>query len=78
MMHRRDFIRAATAAALIGSIGQRFGLAATPQTGPGGIPRRVLGHTGESVSLMGVGGFHLDQGGISEAEAIKGRPHRPR
>jgi len=71
MMHRRDFIRAATAAAFIGAISNRLGLAYAPQSGPGGIPRRVLGHTGERVSMMGIGGFHLHQGGISESEAIK-------
>jgi predicted aldo/keto reductase-like oxidoreductase len=71
MMHRREFIRTATAAALIGSMAERFGFGAAPQTGPGGIPRRVLGRTGEHVSMLGIGGFHLDQGGISEPEATQ-------
>ena len=71
MIHRRDFIRAATAATLIGALGERLIRASAPQSGPGGIPRRKLGHTNESVSMMGIGGFHLDQGGISESEAIK-------
>lgn len=33
-----------------------------------GFPRRTLGHTGEQVSILGVGGFHL--GMPSEQEAI--------
>jgi predicted aldo/keto reductase-like oxidoreductase len=35
------------------------------------IPYRTLGHTGERVSCIGMGGFHLGRPGISEGEAIK-------
>ncbi len=34
-----------------------------------GFPRRTLGHTGEQVSILGVGGYHL--GRPSEQEAIR-------
>jgi predicted aldo/keto reductase-like oxidoreductase len=67
-MHRRDFIRAATAAALVASLGERFGTAAPTTNGE--IPLRTLGRTGERVSMLGIGGYHLDQGGISETDAI--------
>ena len=40
----------------------------SPATGPG-FPRRPLGHTGEQVSILGIGGFHL--GLTSEQEAIR-------
>ena len=36
-----------------------------------GIPYRTLGHTGEKVSCIGMGGYHLGKPGISEKEAIK-------
>lgn len=36
-----------------------------------GIPYRTLGHTGEKVSCIGMGGFHLGKKEISERDAIK-------
>ncbi|MCC7009965.1 MAG: aldo/keto reductase [Acidobacteria bacterium] len=35
------------------------------------IPHRILGHTGESVSAIGVGGWHLGLKDVSEALAIR-------
>lgn len=35
------------------------------------IPQRPLGTTGESVSLVGLGGFHLGRPRVTEAEAIR-------
>jgi uncharacterized protein len=35
------------------------------------IPYRTLGHTGEKVSCIGMGGYHLGKPTLSEAEAIK-------
>jgi aryl-alcohol dehydrogenase-like predicted oxidoreductase len=35
------------------------------------IPYRTLGHTGEKVSCIGMGGYHLGKPGLSEADAIK-------
>ena len=37
----------------------------------GEIPRRVLGHTGEQVSVIGVGGWHLGIRQLDEALAIR-------
>jgi uncharacterized protein len=37
----------------------------------GEIPRRPLGRTGEKVSAIGLGGFHLGKPELSEAEAIR-------
>ena len=35
------------------------------------IPYRTLGHTGEKVSCIGMGGFHLGKPHLSESDAIK-------
>ena len=37
----------------------------------GSIPYRVLGSTGEKVSCIGLGGYHLGQSHLEEADAIK-------
>src|SRR3954463_9601495 len=36
-----------------------------------GIPYRTLGRTGESVSIVGIGGFHLGMPGLEADESIK-------
>ena len=36
-----------------------------------GVPYRLLGHTGEKVSCIGMGGFHLGKSNLSESEAIQ-------
>ena len=66
-MHRREFIRSTAAAAFIMSLGQKLTLANTP----GQIPYRVLGHTGEKVSLLGIGGYHIGQPFVSESTALQ-------
>ncbi len=35
------------------------------------IPYRTLGHTGEKVSCIGMGGYHLGKSEVTEADAIK-------
>ncbi len=42
---------------------------ATP--GQSEIPYRTLGHTGEKVSCIGMGGYHLGKKEVAEADAIK-------
>src|SRR6202051_897319 len=66
-MHRRDFVKSAAAAAFIVSLGQKVTFA----TRPGQIPYRVLGHTGEKVSLLGIGGYHIGQPFVSESTAVQ-------
>src|SRR5690242_15731443 len=41
------------------------------EAGNSGIPYRTLGHTGEKVSCIGMGGFHLGKSDLSEGDAIK-------
>jgi aryl-alcohol dehydrogenase-like predicted oxidoreductase len=71
-MTRREFLElslAATLAPLVGCGGDSGGDPANG-TATGGIPRRRLGRTGEAVSLVGLGGYHM---GVqaSEAESIR-------
>jgi predicted aldo/keto reductase-like oxidoreductase len=65
-MHRRDFIRASAAAVLAATMGETAAFAGES----GGMAYRRLGNTGEIVSLLGLGGAHLNMGGISELEAV--------
>jgi aryl-alcohol dehydrogenase-like predicted oxidoreductase len=60
---RRRFIQASMAGAGAMLAGQRVFAALTPlemtQTGPDSIPRKPLGKTGEHVSILGLGGYHI-------------------
>jgi predicted aldo/keto reductase-like oxidoreductase len=63
---RRDFVKLTVAAGVAAAAGPRLWGAETP----GEVPRRKLGRTGEMVSAIGLGGYHLAEK-ISEDEAIK-------
>ena len=65
-MNRKEFIRTAAAAAFVARLTERFAFAAPP----GGMPYRPLGHTGEKVSLLGIGGYHIGKRGVPESTAI--------
>jgi len=65
---RRQFIELSAATAMLAGAGVGGGglgwaaqakAAKTMETGPGGMPYRTLGRTGEKVSLVGIGGAHL-------------------
>jgi predicted aldo/keto reductase-like oxidoreductase len=63
---RREFMQNASAVALLA---QQV-IAQTASSSATGMPTRVLGRTGERVSIVGVGGWHI--GAVKdEAEAIK-------
>jgi len=66
---RRDFLTTAVAGSLaFSALGSRL-LAATRRE-PGGIPTRPLGRTGERVSILALGGWHI--GAVKDpAEAIR-------
>jgi predicted aldo/keto reductase-like oxidoreductase len=66
-MHRRDFIRAASAAAFFTSLGKRLTFAAAP----GDIPYRILGHTTAKVSIVGIGGAHIGESYVPEPLGIQ-------
>lgn len=58
---RRDFIQLITAAGLVASVEQWSGAAETRD-----VPYRVLGHTGEKVSIIGIGGYHQGMPGTQQ------------
>lgn len=69
-MERRTFLTAAALAVAAGATAQAQQFPASPGfIEEGGMKYRLLGSTGQRVSLLGVGGFHL--GKPSEAEAIR-------
>jgi predicted aldo/keto reductase-like oxidoreductase len=63
---RRDFLKSAVAAAVVSRIAPN----AIAADSASDLPYRTLGHTGEKVSVVGVGGYHI---GVqdSEAESIR-------
>ncbi len=69
-IHRRDFLKAA---------GSTAGAAATSRLARAGgyaadmhaVPQRTLGRTGERVSCIGLGGFHIGKASIPEPDSIQ-------
>jgi uncharacterized protein len=53
-MDRRRFLQTAAATTLMASLNKKIAHAA-----PTDIPRRTLGHTGEKISMVGIGGYHI-------------------
>jgi aryl-alcohol dehydrogenase-like predicted oxidoreductase len=66
---RREFLATATAALAVGALAERV-LAQQSSASATGLPTRVLGRTGQRVSIVCLGGWHL--GSIKDdAEAIR-------
>ncbi|MDE3150447.1 MAG: aldo/keto reductase [Acidobacteriota bacterium] len=73
-MDRRDFLKTATAAASAAAAEQLLAsalpaAAKTPQSN--GMIYRTLGRTGERVSSIGLGGYHIGKPSLSEEESIQ-------
>src|SRR5438105_10327721 len=64
---RRQLLEVATGASVLGSLPSDAHAADVA----GEVPRRRLGHTGEMVSMVGLGGFHLVRPELPEAESIR-------
>jgi len=64
-MKRRSFLKKAMGVTALTSLGSRLGRAADLP-----IPKRALGRSGERVSIVGLGGYHIGIGGLSEQESI--------
>src|SRR5882762_9318762 len=64
---RRQFLGVAAGASMLMSFPWY------PQQGEvkGEVPHRTLGRTGEKVSAIGIGGFHLGKPGLQESESIR-------
>jgi predicted aldo/keto reductase-like oxidoreductase len=54
-MDRRNFLKTAAATTIMTSLSKKLAHATDRAT----IPTRVLGHTGEKISMVGLGGYHL-------------------
>ena len=67
MATRRRFLEVAAATMISARINKRAWAADTKN----GVPMRTLGHTGEKVSMVGIGGYHLGRPGVSEEESIR-------
>ena len=73
-MHRRDFLKTATVAAGAAATEQLLApvLKAAEKTPEvEGMIYRTLGRTGERVSAIGLGGYHIGQPGLGEQESIQ-------
>ena len=64
--NRREFLKAAAAGLAMAGVGST--LLADQEDGPAGLPVRPLGKTGEKVSIIGLGGWHI--GSIPEDQAV--------
>src|SRR6202049_834765 len=77
-MERRNFLKLIGAAAALALDKAKFAMP-TDKTMPGkgsanpngSMPYRTLGHTGEKVSIVGIGGHHLGRALVDEAESIR-------
>jgi len=69
-MQRRQFVVSAAAAAGIASLASMLPAEETTPASNGMIYRK-LGRTGERVSAIGLGGYHLGQKDLEESEAIR-------
>jgi uncharacterized protein len=63
-MDRREFLKQAAATTVVTSMGAKLSSATES------LPYRVLGHTGERVSVIGLGGYHIGMGS-EEQESVR-------
>ena len=66
-IHRRDFLRTAATAAGAAAAERLLHAADTAEA----VPTRALGRTGERVSCIGLGGYHIGQSKLSEQDSIQ-------
>jgi len=64
---RREFIEMSVGAAILTGLGSSAGAAESK----GDVARRTLGRTGEKVSMVAIGGFHLGKPELTESESIR-------
>jgi predicted aldo/keto reductase-like oxidoreductase len=64
-MDRRDFLKKTAVASMAATLKSQLHASDQP------IPRRPLGRTGEKVSMVGIGGYHIGAPSIDEQEGIR-------
>jgi aryl-alcohol dehydrogenase-like predicted oxidoreductase len=64
-MNRRQFLKAAAMSALLPAIFETR----PAKAAAGEMQYRTLGHTGERVSMVGIGGYHIGQTSVSDADS---------
>ncbi len=64
---RREFVKLAVAGGVAAGVGSTAWSAAAP----GAIPTRALGRTGEKVSAIGLGGWHIGTGALTGQESVR-------
>jgi len=70
-MQRRDFIKTASTAAGMAVSTSLFPSIASAADSGSGMIYRTLGSTGEKVSALGLGGYHIGKKDLSEEESIQ-------
>jgi predicted aldo/keto reductase-like oxidoreductase len=65
-MDRRDFLRKSAVVSFAASLNPQLSRASDQP-----VPRRTLGRTGEKISMVGIGGYHLGAPSVEEQEAIR-------
>jgi predicted aldo/keto reductase-like oxidoreductase len=65
-MDRRNFLKQSAAASFAASLNPQFSRASDQP-----ITRRTLGRTGDKVSMVGIGGYHIGAPSVEEQEAIR-------
>jgi predicted aldo/keto reductase-like oxidoreductase len=66
MTTRREFLELAAASIVAAGLGQQSSGAQT-----NGVPYRTLGRTGEKVSMVGIGGYHLGKPDLSPDNSVR-------
>jgi len=65
--NRREFLHAGLSAGAVLALSQSF--LAAQEDSPDGLPKRPLGKTGEKVSLLCLGGWHIGKAGMDDGDA---------
>ncbi|HEY7354622.1 MAG TPA: aldo/keto reductase [Terriglobales bacterium] len=65
-MDRRDFLKKSAVVGFAASVNPQLSQASNLP-----VPHRTLGHTGEKVSMIGIGGYHIGAPSVQEQEGIR-------
>jgi len=71
MATRRTFLEFAAASMMTAGLGRKASGAETGAETKNGVPYRILGRSGERVSMVGIGGYHLGKPDQTTDESIR-------